>query len=43
MATIRLGKATGIGWDVKFIDAAGDSSGADGTADVVLTETKATA
>ena len=41
--TARLSKATGIGWDVKFIDAAGDSSGADGTADVVLTETKATA
>jgi len=41
--TARLGKATGIGWDVKFIDAAGDSDGADGTADVALTETKATA
>lgn len=41
--TARLGKATGIGWDVKFIDAAGDSDGADGAADVALTETKATA
>ena len=36
-------RATGIGWDVKFIDAAGDSDGADGAADVALTETKATA
>lgn len=41
--TAMLGAATAIGWDVKFIDAAGDSSGHRGTADVVLTETKATA
>lgn len=41
--TALLGAATSIGWDVKFIDASGDSSGQRGTADVVLTETKATA
>lgn len=41
--TAMLGAATAIGWDVKFIDASGDSSGQRGTADVVLTETKATA
>lgn len=41
--TVMLGAATAIGWDVKFIDAAGDSIGQRGTADVVLTETKATA
>lgn len=41
--TALLGAATAIGWDVKFIDAAGDSSGQRGTADVVLTETKSTA
>lgn len=41
--TALLGAATAIGWDVKFIDASGDSSGQRGTADVVLTETKATA
>jgi hypothetical protein len=42
-ATALLDDATGLGWDVKFIDAAGDSTGYSGTADVVLTETKATA
>ena len=41
--TALLDDATGLGWDVKFINAAGDSSGSSGTADVVLTETKATA
>lgn len=41
--TARLGAATAIGWDVKFIDVAGDSTGRRGTADVVLTETKTTA
>lgn len=41
--TAQLGAATAIGWDVKFIDNNGDSSGRRGTADVVLTETKATA
>lgn len=40
--TAMLGAATAIGWDVKFIDADGDSSGQRGTADVVLTETKST-
>lgn len=42
-ATALLGAATGLGWDVKFIDASGDSTGYSGTADVALTETKATA
>jgi hypothetical protein len=42
-ATALLDDATGLGWDVKFIDAAGDSTGYSGTADVALTETKATA
>lgn len=37
--TLLLAKATGLGWDVKFIDADGDSNGQRGTADVVLTET----
>ena len=41
--TALLDDATGLGWDVKFINAAGDSSGSSGMADVVLTETKATA
>jgi len=40
--TALLDDATGLGWDVKFIDAAGDSTGYSGTSDVVLTETKAT-
>lgn len=39
--TALLSRATGLGWDVKFIDADGDSSGRRGTADVVLTETLA--
>lgn len=39
----QLAPATALGWDVKFIDAGGDSSGQRGTADVVLTETRATA
>lgn len=38
--TVRLRCGTGLGWDVKFFDAAGDSSGWRGSADVVLTETK---
>lgn len=41
--TLLLSKATGLGWDIKFIDANDDSSGRRGTADVVLTETKAVA
>lgn len=40
--TAQLAAVTTIGWDVKFIDEAGDSSGQRGTADVVLTETRAT-
>lgn len=39
-ATALLGAATGLGWDVKFIDAAGDSTGQRGTAEIALTETK---
>lgn len=39
-ATALLGAATGLGWDVKFIDAAGDSTGWRGTAEIALTETK---
>lgn len=39
--TALLSRATGLGWDVKFIDDGGDSSGQRGTADVVLTETQA--
>jgi hypothetical protein len=39
--TALLERATGLGWDVKFIDADGDSVGQRGTADVVLTETRA--
>lgn len=41
--TAQLAAATDLGWDVKFIDANGDSSGRRGTADLVLTETKTTA
>jgi hypothetical protein len=41
--TALLSKATGLGWDVKFIDDADDSTGRRGTADVVLTETRAVA
>ena len=41
--TALLERASGLGWDVKFIDADGDSSGRRGTADVVLTETRAVA
>lgn len=41
--TANLNAATSLGWDVKFIDSAGDSTGRRGTADVVLTETHATA
>lgn len=41
--TLLLSKATGLGWDVKFIDANGDSTGRRGAADVVLTETQAVA
>jgi hypothetical protein len=41
--TALLDKASGLGWDVKFIDADGDSTGQRGTADVVLTETRAVA
>ena len=41
--TVLLSKATGLGWDVKFIDADGDSTGRRGTVDVVLTETQALA
>lgn len=41
--TALLATANDVGWDVKFIDANGDSVGRRGTADVVLTETKATA
>lgn len=40
--TALLAAAVDLGWDVKFIDAGGDSSGQRGTADVVLTETRAT-
>ena len=39
--TALLDKASGLGWDVKFLDADGDSTGRRGTADVVLTETRA--
>jgi hypothetical protein len=38
--TALLSEAKSIGWDVKFIDAAGDSVGRRGKADIVLTETK---
>jgi hypothetical protein len=41
--TALLSKATGLGWDVKFIDADDDSTGRRGTADVVFTETMAVA
>lgn len=41
--TACLSAGTSLGWDVKFIDSAGDSTGRRGTADVVLTETHATA
>jgi len=41
--TALLSRATGLGWDVKFIDADDDSTGRRGTADVVLTETMAVA
>lgn len=41
--TAELARATGLGWDCKFIDEDGDSSGRRGTADVVLTETAALA
>lgn len=37
-----LAAAVDLGWDVKFIDGGGDSTGQRGTADVVLTETRAT-
>lgn len=40
--TALLAAAVDLGWDVKFIDLADDSSGQRGTADVVLTETRAT-
>lgn len=40
--TELLTAAVDLGWDVKFIDASGDSGGQRGTADVVLTETRAT-
>ncbi len=40
--TALLAAAVDLGWDVKFIDASGDSSGQRGTADVVLTETRTT-
>jgi threonyl-tRNA synthetase len=36
----QLRQAVGLGWDVKFIDEEGDSSGTRGTADVALTETR---
>jgi hypothetical protein len=39
--TLLLARATGLGWDVKFIDADDGSTGRRGTADVVLTETQA--
>lgn len=39
--TVLLGPATNLGWDVKFIDASGDSVGWRGTADICLTETQA--
>jgi hypothetical protein len=38
--TILLPDQTLIGWDVKFIDASGNSVGQRGTADVSLTETQ---
>ncbi len=38
--TALLARASGLGWDVKFIDADDDSVGWRGTADVVLTETR---
>lgn len=41
--TAQLRQAVGLGWDVKFIDEEGDSSGTRGTADVSLTETRALA
>ncbi len=40
--TATLDEAGGLGWDVKFLDAAGNSRGCRGTADVQLTETWAT-
>lgn len=39
--TVSLSNAKGLGWDLKFIDSAGDSVGRRGKADIVLTETKA--
>jgi hypothetical protein len=39
--TALLSEAKSIGWDLKFIDSAGDSVGRRGKADIVLTETKA--
>jgi len=39
--TALLDKASGLGWDVKFLDADGDSTGRRGSADVVLTDTRA--
>ena len=39
--TVLLSSANELGWDIKFIDSNGDSTGRRGTADVVLTETKA--
>lgn len=38
--TVLLGAGSGFGWDVKFIDSAGDSVGRRGTVDVALTETQ---
>lgn len=37
--TRELSAMSGLGWDVKFVSATGDSSGARGTADVLPTET----
>jgi len=38
--TALLSEATGLGWDIKFIDDDDDSTGVRGTADVALTETR---
>ncbi len=39
--TVLADEVKGMGWDLKFIDSAGDSVGRRGKADIVLTETKA--